>query len=122
MVKCIRHVCSPPVAHVFYFVDTINVTTSGQVFNFQAKDIAWSSDKQLYGRTKYQADQIVPPPSWRTQYPNWTEDLLNDFDIENNERFMVWMRTAGLPNFKKLYGKSTVSMKPDTYTIIVTGG
>ena len=39
------------------------------------------------------------------------------------EHFIVWMRTAGLPNFRKLWGKLSVDGKTDldldagTYTV-----
>ena len=33
------------------------------------------------------------------------------------EHFIVWMRTAGLPNFRKLWGKITDDLPVDTYTI-----
>ena len=33
------------------------------------------------------------------------------------EHFIVWMRTAGLPNFRKLYGKVTEDLKKGTYEL-----
>ena len=30
---------------------------------------------------------------------------------------MVWMRTAGLPNFRKLYGEIKVTLKKGSYTV-----
>ena len=33
------------------------------------------------------------------------------------EHFIVWMRTAGLPNFRKLYGVIQDDLKSGTYTI-----
>ena len=32
---------------------------------------------------------------------------------------MVWMRTAGLPNFKKLYGRIDDDMKKGTYKVSI---
>ena len=39
-----------------------------------------------------------------------------------DEHFIVWMRAAGLPNFRKLYGKIETRLEPGTYTINVTNG
>lgn len=65
------------------------------------KGIAWSSDKELIKNTKYKASDVVPPPNWRRKYgDSYTDDTLPQ--LENDEAFMVWMRTAGLPTFSKL--------------------
>jgi len=32
-----------------------------------------------------------------------------------NEHFMVWMRTAALPTFRKLWGRITTDLKAGTY-------
>jgi hypothetical protein len=36
------------------------------------------------------------------------------------EHFIVWMRTAGLPNFRKLFGKINTNLLKGTYTVTVT--
>lgn len=33
------------------------------------------------------------------------------------EHFIVWMRTAGLPNFRKLWGRIDNGLKKGTYTV-----
>ena len=63
--------------------------------------IAWSSDKDLYGPTKYELSQVVPPPNWRERYPEYNETFQFP-DLHEDEAFQVWMRTAGLPTFSKL--------------------
>jgi len=35
------------------------------------------------------------------------------------EHFIVWMRTAGLPNFRKLYGKISDTLQPGTYSVFI---
>ena len=49
------------------------------------KDIAWSADKEL-------------------KYKN-TDDLSKQWINITDEHFIVWMRPAGLPNFRKLWGR-----------------
>jgi hypothetical protein len=34
-----------------------------------------------------------------------------------DEHFIVWMRTAGLPNFRKLWGKLEKDLAPGDYTV-----
>ena len=36
------------------------------------------------------------------------------------EHFIVWMRTAGLPNFRKLWGKIPGDLKANRYSVIIT--
>lgn len=37
-------------------------------------------------------------------------------DLEN-EHFVVWMRTAGLPKFRKLWGRVRQDLTPGKYTV-----
>ncbi|KAF6237972.1 hypothetical protein HO173_004173 [Letharia columbiana] len=70
-------------------------------YNMTENGIAWSSDKALYAPTKYDPADITPPPNWYLRYQDgYTSDNLPD--LESDEAFQVWMRTAGLPNFSKL--------------------
>ncbi|CAF9912254.1 MAG: hypothetical protein ALECFALPRED_008015 [Alectoria fallacina] len=70
-------------------------------YNMTKNGIAWNSDKALYAATKYDPADISPPPNWRLRYQdNYTSENLPD--LESDEGFQVWMRTAGLPNFSKL--------------------
>lgn len=39
-----------------------------------------------------------------------------------DEHFIVWMRAAGLPNFRKLYAKIDTPLEPGTYTVRVSNG
>ena len=70
-------------------------------YNMTENGISWKSDKDLYAQTKYNPTDIVPPPNWHLRYQNgYTSDNLPN--LETDEAFQVWMRTAGLPNFSKL--------------------
>jgi len=90
------------------------------VYEFSAKGIAWSTDRELYGQSKLAVEQLIPPPNWRRKYPSWTrENLINP---KEDERLQVWMRTSGLPNFKKLYGRNSNKLPGGTYVVQVTDG
>jgi len=89
------------------FNDTFDNFTAQNVkpptYNMTQKGIAWGSEADLYGKTKYTADQIVPPPNWQTRYPkDGYTDERGIPDLHTDEAFQVWMRTAGLPTFSKL--------------------
>jgi LEM3 (ligand-effect modulator 3) family / CDC50 family len=85
------------------FNDTISspvFLNSGDSYNMTDKGIAWPSDKDIIKNTNYQYYEVVPPPNWRATYPEYTAE--NFPKLGEDEAFMVWMRTAGLPTFSKL--------------------
>lgn len=64
------------------------------------KNIAWESDKDL----KYK----------RPSVENWQDIMWLDTE---DEHFMVWMRPAGLPNFRKLWGRIETNLKAGKYEV-----
>lgn len=91
-----------------------------------SSDIAWSSDNALYGNLPSTQDlsTILPPPNWQRQYPDgkYTTDAPPP-DLKDNQAFQVWMRTAGLPTFSKLYMRNdSATMKSGTYEIQILSG
>lgn len=81
--------------------------SEGQVYEMSENGISWSSEKDLYGETKYEWDKIAVPPNWVKRYPG-DDDARKTYketgppDLKTWEPFQVWMRTAGLPTFSKL--------------------
>lgn len=68
-----------------YFNDKFtNWKINGESFSPDEKDIAWKADKEL-------------------KYKNI--DLKKQWIDMTDEHFIVWMRPAGLPNFRKLWGR-----------------
>lgn len=88
-------------------------TGEGEYYNMTNKGIAWESDKDLFKKTAYTNEQVMPPPNWRVAYPKGYNDETPIPDISQDEAFMVWMRTAGLPAFSKL------AMRNDNETMTV---
>lgn len=77
-----------------------------EVYNMSSIGISWSLDRNhKYKNSTYDLDQIVPPPNWSKLFPNgYTRE--NFPDLSKWEHLQNWMRTAGLPNFYKLYSKN----------------
>lgn len=84
------------------FNDSFTLQKEGvaTVYDISSKGIAWDSD--LNGRYKR-------PDNYKSI--QWT-------DVED-ERFMVWMRPAGLPNFRKLWGKIEEDLPAGKYIVNV---
>lgn len=70
--------------------------------------IAWSTDKRIRFRNpsgkdlKSAFEGTAKPPNWRK--PVYELDRDQDNNGFQNEDLIVWMRTAALPTFRKLYG------------------
>lgn len=77
---------------------------SNSTYDMTNKGIAWESDKQLYGVFNKDMDMksVKPPPNWHDRYPEGYTTANPPPKLNEDEAFMVWMRTAGLPEFYKL--------------------
>jgi hypothetical protein len=68
-------------------------------------DIAWPTDKQIkFKNPESRFSKYAKPPNW--------DKMVDDLDPNNddnngykNEHLIVWMRTAALPTFRKLWGR-----------------
>lgn len=80
-----------------------NSNQANQTYNMTNKGIAWESDKALYGNTSYKLEDIAVPPNWIERWPSgkYTQDNPPP-NLDQDEEFQVWMRSAGLPAFSKL--------------------
>ncbi|KAJ2426161.1 alkylphosphocholine resistance protein lem3, partial [Coemansia sp. RSA 2531] len=74
-------------------------------YKMSESGIAWSADRKRVNPTGYKPSDVFPPPNWREKYPKGYPDPIPD--LGQDEHFLVWMRTAGLPTFRKLYMKNT---------------
>lgn len=77
-------------------------TQQNRTYNMTEKGIAWSSDKELYKKTKYNPADIAVPPNWYLRWQNGYTTENPPPALHDDEAFQVWMRTAGLPAFSKL--------------------
>lgn len=95
--------------------------SSEQVEYFMTnKGIAWQSDKELFKPTKYDRSEVVPPRNWRERYPDGYTEENPIPNLQEDEDFLVWMRTAALPNFSKLWRRNdTAVMVAGTYEVAI---
>lgn len=85
-----------------FFNDTYSISNSSNVqIKIHEDEIAWPSDRE---------------EKFERVSNNWQEKQWVDVE---DEHFMVWMRTAGLPNFRKLWGRIEQDIYPGTYYIAV---
>lgn len=104
-------------------LDTIASSDSQAVYQMTTDGIAWSSDKDLYGKTKYNTSQVVPPVNWRKKYPRYDDTEFPFPPLHTDESFQVWMRTAGLPLFSKLALRNdTAPMQVGHYSMTIYDG
>ncbi|KAK4032485.1 ligand-effect modulator 3 family [Parachaetomium inaequale] len=91
---------------------------NNETYQMTTKGIAWAGMKDLYGKTKYNISEIVPPPNWHRRYKlNYTDDNPPP-DLSLDEGFQNWMMLAAAPNFFKLYQRNDADpLKAGPYQI-----
>ncbi|KFA67890.1 hypothetical protein S40285_04074 [Stachybotrys chlorohalonatus IBT 40285] len=92
-----------------------------RTYVMSTSNIAWDSDRELYAPSGYNLSEILPPPNWVERYPDgrYSEEHPPP-NLQEWEAFQVWMRTAGLPTFSKLWSRNdTEAMEEGRYEIII---
>lgn len=103
------------------FSNLTSVGDNGGNYNMTEKGIAWGSDKSLYKKTTLDPSTIAVPPNWAVRYPEGYSDEFPPPDISQDEHLIVWMRTAALPTFSKLYMRNDADkLLKGTYQLNVT--
>lgn len=106
-----------------WFTDTfdslINSGTTVQV-PLVRSNIAWESDRTTKFKRIDPAVVAANPGVKGTPLPNLEQFVpANDYFDVTNEDFIVWMRVAGLPTFRKLYAVITDGVPAGDYTLRV---
>ncbi|KAM8721664.1 hypothetical protein ACLKA7_007524 [Drosophila subpalustris] len=110
------------------FNDTLTLSQDGVKIDLLNTGIAWPSDKRVKfrnpeGNLTKALEGFAKPLFWQTS--------LDELDVSNpenngfqNEDLIVWMRTAALPSFRKLYrrldqtkNQFTKGLKAGNYTL-----
>jgi hypothetical protein len=92
------------------------------LYPFNTSGVSWKSDSDRFGDTEWRKQpnwqqKIIPPPLWQKTIPEFANGY-NETNLPNlktYERLQVWMRTAGLPNFRKLWGVNNVILPSGTW-------
>ena len=92
-----------------FFNDTYEIRgpDSNDKVYIDESDIAWEADKKLKYKNVENPDNTNDANFW--QKVQWID--------MKDEHFIVWMRPAGLPDFRKLWGRIRTNLKPGTYSI-----
>lgn len=87
------------------FNDTYSFSRNNQQLNVNKKDISWKSDREnKFGKDVY-------PTNFQNGTLKGGASLNPLIPLSEQEDLIVWMRTAALPTFRKLYGKIEVDLQ-----------
>ncbi|RZC74920.1 hypothetical protein C5167_050399 [Papaver somniferum] len=95
------------------FNDTYGFFVDNQSIDVSKKNIAWKSDKDK----KFGKD--VFPKNFQSGSLIGGAKLNKSIPLSEQEDLIVWMRTAALPNFRKLYGRIERDLDVDTKITVV---
>ncbi|XP_071508086.1 cell cycle control protein 50A-like isoform X3 [Diadema antillarum] len=91
------------------FNDTFNITYTddghlSDMVEIDTSGIAWASDVSTKFRNPPGAN-LSEAFAGTTKPPNWQREIWEFENGYKTESFIVWMRTAAFPTFRKLYGR-----------------
>lgn len=94
------------------FNDTYNFSRGNENLTVDKKDISWKSDREhKFGKDVY-------PSNFQNGALKGGATLNPKIPLSEQEDLIVWMRTAALPTFRKLYGRIYFDLKEnDTITV-----
>ncbi|EEE58229.1 hypothetical protein OsJ_09202 [Oryza sativa Japonica Group] len=96
------------------FNDTYTISVNKKAIEVNKKDIAWKSDKT----DKFGSD--IYPSNFQKGSLIGGAKLNESIPLSEQEDLIVWMRTAALPTFRKLYGRiETDIMANDQLTVVI---
>lgn len=96
------------------FNDTYGFSVKNKVLDVSKKNIAWKSDQER----KFGSD--VFPKNFQSGGLIGGAKLNASIPLSEQEDLIVWMRTAALPTFRKLYGKIETDLQAnDEITVVI---
>lgn len=98
------------------FNDTYTLRTpAGKLVPLSKAGIAWDSDVERKFKNTAETGANFPAFAGRDCSPGSGQ-------CSEDEDFIVWMRTAGLPTFRKLYRRIPTSLEPGDYALTIQNG
>ncbi|KAI3464199.1 hypothetical protein Pfo_020862 [Paulownia fortunei] len=95
------------------FNDTYRFSINDNALAINKKDIAWTSDKtKKFGSNVY-------PKNFQSRGLIGGAKLNESIPLNEQEDLIVWMRTAALPSFRKLYGKIETDLEANEKITVV---
>ncbi|KAG6620217.1 ALA-interacting subunit 3 [Carya illinoinensis] len=95
------------------FNDTYNFSRNNQGLTVNKKGISWKSDREnKFGKDVY-------PTNFQKGTLQGGAILNSSIPLSEQEDLIVWMRTAALPTFRKLYGKIEVDLQANDIIQVV---
>ncbi|CAI9090891.1 OLC1v1025768C1 [Oldenlandia corymbosa var. corymbosa] len=95
------------------FNDTYGFYSKNEAVTVNKKDIAWGSDKN------YKFGSNVYPKNFQSGGLIGGGKLDEKKPLSEQEDLLVWMRTAALPSFRKLYGRIEQDLEPNEQITVV---
>ena len=88
---------------IFFFtkIDRFSLSYGGVSVPVYDTGIAWTTDKNVKFRNPATWSGTIQPKNWTIPVQNLSSDPSNTG--YQNEDLIVWMRTAALPSFRKLF-------------------
>ncbi|CAI0440490.1 unnamed protein product [Linum tenue] len=94
------------------FNDTYSFSRGNESLNVNKKDISWKSDRE------HKFGDNVFPKNFQSGGLKGGGSLNESKPLSEQEDLIVWMRTAALPTFRKLYGRIEVDLnRGDTINV-----
>lgn len=95
------------------FNDTYSFSVKNKALDVSKKGIAWPSDQD------YKFGDDVYPKNFQAGGLIGGAKLNESIPLSEQVDLIVWMRTAALPNFRKLYGKIEVDLQADDVVTVI---
>lgn len=94
------------------FNDTYKFSVGSKSLEVGKTNIAWPSDKKKFGSDVY-------PKNFQSGTLIGGAQLNTSIPLSEQEDLMIWMRTAALPTFRKLYGRIDVDLEANEMVTVV---